>query len=119
MGAAMVAGFEGDDVNSKYHVASCMKHFIGYGSTTTGKDRTPSIIPERLRQFDLTIYQQKGVKSIMISSGEINGTPIHASKHLITDILKTNWVRGVVVTDWKDIIYLYTRQKLPKIIEMQ
>jgi beta-glucosidase len=48
MGAAMVAGFEGDDVNSKYHVASCMKHFIGYGSTTTGKDRTPSIIPERL-----------------------------------------------------------------------
>jgi beta-glucosidase len=34
-----------------------MKHFIGYGSTTTGKDRTPSIIPERiLRQYDLTIY---------------------------------------------------------------
>jgi beta-glucosidase len=24
----------------------------------------------------------------LISSGEINGTPIHASKHLITDILK-------------------------------
>jgi hypothetical protein len=27
MGAAMVAGFEGD-VNSKYHVASCMKHLL-------------------------------------------------------------------------------------------
>jgi beta-glucosidase len=117
MGAAMVAGFEGDDVNSKYHVASCMKHFIGYGSTTTGKDRTPSIIPERLlRQFDLTIYQaaiKAGSKSIMISSGEINGTPIHASKHLITDILKNELgFRGVVVTDWKDIIYLYTRHKV-------
>jgi beta-glucosidase len=91
MGAAMVAGFEGDDVNSKYHVASCMKHFIGYGYDNW-KDRTPSIIPERLlRQFDLTIYQaaiKRGQKSIMISSGEINGTPIHASKHLITDILK-------------------------------
>jgi beta-glucosidase-like glycosyl hydrolase len=45
MGAAMVAGFEGDDVNSKYHVASCMKHFIGYGSTTTGKDRTLVLYP--------------------------------------------------------------------------
>ena len=117
MGAAMVEGFEGNDVGSKYHVASCMKHFIGYGSTTTGKDRTPSIIPERvLRQFDLTIYQaaiQAGSKSIMISSGEINGTPVHASKHLITDILKTELgFQGVVVTDWKDIIYLYTRHKV-------
>jgi beta-glucosidase len=54
----------------------------------------------------------------MISSGEINGTPIHASKHLITDILKTNWVFEVVVTDWKDIIYTQDT-KLPKIIEMQ
>ena len=58
MGEAMIKGFEGNDVGSKYNVASCMKHYIGYGSTTTGKDRTPSIIPERvLRQFDLAIYQ--------------------------------------------------------------
>jgi beta-glucosidase len=117
MGVAMVEGFEGNDVSSKYHVASCMKHFIGYGSTTTGKDRTPSIIPERiLRQYDLTIYQaaiKAGSKSIMVSSGEINGTPVHASKHLITDVLKKELgFGGVVVTDWKDIIYLYTRHKV-------
>ncbi|MFE3847262.1 glycoside hydrolase family 3 N-terminal domain-containing protein [Flavobacterium sp. LB3P45] len=117
MGKAMVEGFEGNNVASKYHVASCMKHFIGYGSTTTGKDRTPSIIPERvLRQFDLTIYQaaiKAGAKSIMVSSGEINGTPVHASKHLITDILKTELgFEGVVVTDWKDIIYLHSRHKV-------
>ncbi len=117
MGAAMVNGFEGNDVGSKYNVASCMKHYIGYGSTTTGKDRTPSIIPERvLRQFDLTIYQaaiQAGAKSVMVSSGEINGTPVHASKHLITDILKNELgFQGVVVTDWKDIIYLHTRHKV-------
>jgi beta-glucosidase len=57
MGVATVEGFEGKDVGSKYNVF-CLKHYIGYGSTTTGKDRTPSIIPERiLRQYDLTIYQ--------------------------------------------------------------
>jgi beta-glucosidase len=117
MGEAMVKGFEGNDIGSKYNVASCMKHYIGYGSTTTGKDRTPSIIPERvLRQFDLTIYQaaiKAGAKSIMISSGEINGTPVHASKYLITDVLKNELgFQGVVVTDWKDIIYLYTRHKV-------
>jgi beta-glucosidase len=117
MGVAMVKGFEGNDVGSKYNVASCMKHYIGYGSTTTGKDRTPSIIPERvLRQFDLTIYQaaiKAGAKSVMVSSGEINGTPVHASKYLITDVLKNELgFQGVVVTDWKDIIYLYTRHKV-------
>ena len=117
MGLAMIKGFEGNDVGSKYSVASCMKHYIGYGSTTTGKDRTPSIIPERvLRQFDLTIYQaaiKAGAKSVMVSSGEINGTPVHASKYLITDVLKKELgFQGVVVTDWKDIIYLYTRHKV-------
>lgn len=118
MAVALVDGFEGDNnVGSKYSVASCMKHYIGYGSTTTGKDRTPSIIPERLlRQYDLTIYEaaiKAGAKSLMVSSGEINGTPVHASKHLLTDILKNELgFTGVVVTDWKDIIYLYTRHKV-------
>jgi beta-glucosidase len=118
MATALVDGFEGDNnVGSKYSVATCMKHYIGYGSTTTGKDRTPSIIPERiLRQYDLTIYQaaiKAGAKSVMVSSGEINGTPVHASKHLLTDILKNELgFTGVVVTDWKDIIYLYTRHKV-------
>ncbi|MEO8533649.1 MAG: glycoside hydrolase family 3 N-terminal domain-containing protein [Flavobacterium sp.] len=117
MAVALVDGFEGSNVASKYSVASCMKHYIGYGSTTTGKDRTPSIIPERtLRQYDLTIYQaaiKAGAKSVMVSSGEINGTPVHSSKHLITDILKNELgFEGVVVTDWKDIIYLNTRHKV-------
>lgn len=117
MGEAMVSGFEGGDIGSKFHVASCMKHFIGYGSTTTGKDRTPSIIPERvLRQFDLQIYEaaiKAGAKSVMISSGEINGTPVHANKYLITNVLKKELgFQGVVVTDWKDIIYLHTRHKV-------
>lgn len=117
MAVALVNGFERNNVGSKYSVASCMKHYIGYGSTTTGKDRTPSIIPERiLRQYDLTIYEaaiKAGAKSVMVSSGEINGTPVHSSKHLITDILKNELgFEGVVVTDWKDIIYLNTRHKV-------
>ena len=117
MGNSFVDGFQGTDVGSKYNVAACLKHFVGYGSTTSGKDRTPSIIPERiLRQYDLTIYQaaiEAGGKSIMINSGEINGTPVHASKYLITDVLKNELgFKGVVVTDWQDIIYLHTRHKV-------
>jgi beta-glucosidase len=56
----------------------------------------------------LTIYEaaiKAGSKSIMISSGEINGTPVHASKHLITDVLKELGFEGLL-SDWK-ILYLY------------
>lgn len=117
MGAAMVKGFQGDDVGNPTNVAACLKHFVGYGSTTTGKDRTPSIVPERiLRQYDLPIFKQSieaGAKSIMISSGEINGVPVHASKRLITKVLKKELgFKGVVVSDWEDIIYLHTRHKV-------
>lgn len=117
MAVALVDGFERNGLGIKYQVASCMKHYIGYGSSTSGKDRTPSIIPERvLRQYDLTIYEaaiKAGAKSVMVSSGEINGTPVHASKHLITDILKNELgFAGIVVSDWKDIIYLNTRHKV-------
>ncbi|WP_010521461.1 glycoside hydrolase family 3 N-terminal domain-containing protein [Aquimarina agarivorans] len=119
MGVAMVKGFEGDNVGDKYNVATCIKHFVGYGSTVTGRDRTPSIIPDRvLQQFDLPIFKaaiDAKAKSIMISSGEINGTPVHASKKLLTTILKEQLgFQGMVLTDWQDIIYLHTRHKVAK-----
>ena len=117
MAIAMVEGFQGEDISNPNNVAACVKHFLGYGSTTTGKDRTPSIIPERvLRQYDLPIHTagaKAGAKTFMISSGEINGTPVHASKKLITDVLKGELgFEGFVVSDWEDIIYLHNRHKV-------
>ncbi|MDB4435978.1 glycoside hydrolase family 3 C-terminal domain-containing protein [Akkermansiaceae bacterium] len=117
MGEAMVRGFEGDDISSKTNVAACIKHFVGYGSPTTGRDRTPSLIPDRmLKQYDLPIFQaaiDSGARSIMINSGEVNGTPVHASKKLLTDILQTEMgFKGVILTDWEDIMYLKNRHKV-------
>jgi beta-glucosidase len=55
MGAAMVAGFEGDDIEISCSIL--YETFVGYGGTTTGKTE-PLVLYERLlRQFDLTIYQ--------------------------------------------------------------
>ena len=44
MGKAMVYGFQGEDPNNidQYHIATSMKHFMGYGVPWTGKDRTPA-----------------------------------------------------------------------------
>ena len=49
----------------------------------------------------------------MVNSSEINGTPVHASKYLLTGVLRKELgFRGVVVSDWEDIIRLHTRHNV-------
>lgn len=120
MGSAVVQGFQGDNiVTDKYHVASCLKHFMGYSMPLSGHDRTPAWIPEReLREYFLpsfTAAVKAGAKTVMVNSAEINGVPVHANKHILTDILKTELqFKGFIVSDWQDIEYLYTRHKVAK-----
>lgn len=114
LGVAAVKGFEGVDVGSKFQVASCLKHYVGYGVPKSGKDRTPAWIPEPfLREYFLPPFQaaiNAGAKSIMVNSGEINGMPVHASKKLVSDILRDELkFQGVLVTDWYDINNLVER----------
>lgn len=114
MGVAAITGYEKAGLNSTKAVASCMKHFIGYSASRSGRDRTPSFIPEiELREYYLPQFQaavKAGASTIMINSGELNGIPVHASKYLLTDILRGELgFKGLVVTDWEDINRLYER----------
>lgn len=117
MGEATIVAQQGTNVNTPATVASCMKHFIGYSNSTTGKDRSPSIIPDvMLREIFLPPFKtavDAGVKTVMINSGEINGIPVHSSKYLLTDVLRGELgFKGVAVTDWEDVIRLHTRHKI-------
>ncbi|MDG2418283.1 MAG: glycoside hydrolase family 3 N-terminal domain-containing protein, partial [Saprospiraceae bacterium] len=117
MGKAMVNGFEGDDISRFDKVASCLKHFLGYGLPLSGKDRTPIWIPEHfLREYFLPSFQaamDAGAKTIMINSGEINGVPVHANKEILTTLLRDELgFEGLAVTDWEDIKYLHTRHRV-------
>jgi beta-glucosidase len=91
MGVAAVKGYEEDGLTNVTAVASCMKHYLGYSASRTGKDRTPIYLPElEMREYYLTQFQaavKAGSSSIMINSSDINGTPVHASKYLLTDVL--------------------------------
>src|SRR5258708_39698952 len=91
-----------------------MKHYIGYSNPATGKDRTPAYISEiQLREYYLPQFRAAvaaGASTVMINSGEINGVPVHSSKYLLTDVLRGELgFKGVIVTDWEDIIRLHTR----------
>jgi len=114
MGAAIIKGYQGNNVGDKYHVAACMKHYLGYSFPLSGKDRTPAWIPDRyMREYFLPSFAEAvkaGAKTLMINSGEINGVPVHASKYLLTDVLRGELhFDGVAVTDWRDIQYLHDR----------
>lgn len=121
MGKAMVYGFQGEDPNNidQYHIATSMKHFMGYGVPWTGKDRTPAYIsPADLREKHFAPFLaglQAGALTVMVNSASVNGLPMHANKDILTGWLKeeTGW-DGVLVTDWADINNLYTREMIAK-----
>jgi len=119
MGAAIITGYQGNDVGDKYHVAACMKHYLGYGDPLSGKDRTPAWIPDRyMREYFLPPFAEAvkaGARTVMINSGEINGVPIHASKYMLTDVLRGELhFDGIAVSDWRDIEYLHERHHIAK-----
>ena len=114
MGATAVRAYQADGLDHPTAVAACMKHYLAYSAPRSGKDRSPSYIPEiELREYFLPQFHdaiRAGAATIMINSGEINGVPVHASKYLLTDVLRNEMgFQGVVVSDWEDIIRLHTR----------
>ena len=117
MGSAMVKAYEEDGLRNPTAVASCMKHYIGYGDPRSGKDRTPAYIPDiMLRELFLPSFAQavkSGASTIMINSGEVNGVPVHGSKFLLTDLLRKELgFKGVIVSDWEDIKRLFERHRV-------
>lgn len=117
MGAAFVRGIEGDDVSSSSHIATSLKHYMGYSFPLNGRDRTPAWIPENyLREYFLPPFAaavKAGARTVMVNSAEINGIPGHINHHILTDILRGELgFEGVVVSDWEDIKKLVSQWKV-------
>ncbi len=108
MGLAFIEGSQGEDVSDPYRTAVCLKHFVGYGTPVTGKDRSPAIISDiDLWQYYIPPFKSAidaGALTIMLNSGSINGIPGHINHHLITEVLKGELgFKGLVISDWEDI----------------
>ena len=120
-GVEMIKGYQGFDnnVSNKHKVAACMKHFVGYHATISGKDRTPAYIPDNvLSEYHIESFKkaiEAGAKTVMINSGLINGIPVHADYNLLINILRNKLgFQGVILTDWEDIRKLHDRDKVAK-----
>ena len=119
MGIAHTLGYQGDNHNKlgDESVSACLKHFMGYGASPSGKDRTPSNINEqdmRERYFAPFLEAVRhGAHSVMVNSGMNNGLPFHINAEYLTQWLKEDlqW-DGVIVTDWADINNVFNRDKI-------
>lgn len=107
LGKHYVLGFQGTDARGE-HIVACVKHWVGDGGTFNGIDQGNTICSEaELRAVHIAPYLpalEAGVKTVMVSFSSWNGVKCHASKYLITDILKNELgFKGFVVSDWDGI----------------
>jgi len=113
LGLELINGYQGKGPLDANHVASCLKHFVGYSGSFSGRDRTPAWIPSKfMKELYLPSFQKAiegGAMTVMVNSGDVNGIPGHANKYLLTDVLKDEWgFKGFAVSDWEDYIMLET-----------
>ena len=108
MGAAQVKAFQGEDLSDPDNIATCVKHFAGYGGAEAGRDYNTVEISERLlREYYLPAYKaciDAGVKMVMPSFNSLNGIPSIANSWLMNDVLRGEWgFEGVVISDYNAI----------------
>ena len=105
LGAAMIKGFQGDNLADPSSMLACAKHFVGYGAAEGGRDYNTTVISgEQLRNIYLPPFKaavDAGAATFMTSFNEINGVPSSGNEFLTKQVLRKEWgFDGVVVSDW-------------------
>lgn len=105
MARAYVHGYQGASLDLPDSIASCTKHFVGYGAAEGGRDyNTTEISEHTLRQFYLPPFQatvDAGGATFMSAFNSLNGIPASANPFTLTQVLRKEWgFRGFVVSDW-------------------
>ena len=108
LAVAMVEGFQSDDLSAPGSIASCAKHFAGYGAVESGRDYATTNVPEtKLRNVHLRPFKaavDAGVTTLMTSFSDLNGIPATGNEFLLRQVLRDEWdFDGFVVSDWDSI----------------
>ena len=103
--AAMVRGYQGDDLSSDKTIAACVKHFAVYGAPQAGRDyHTVDISEVLFRDRYLPPYKsaiEAGAVTVMSSFNDFMGVPASGSRWLMHDLLREELgFKGFVVSDW-------------------
>lgn len=103
--AASVRGYQGDDMSAENRMATCLKHYVGYGASEAGRDYVYTEISAQTLWDTYLLPYEMGVKAgaatLMSSFNDISGVPGSANPYIMTEILKKRWKHdGFIVSDW-------------------
>ncbi len=109
MGAAMVEGFQGENLSDPERIAACVKHYVGYGAAEGGRDYNTTYVPEGLlRDLYLPPFHacvEAGAATLMSAFNDLNGVPASGNRHTLRQILRDEWgYDGMVVSDWNSVL---------------
>ena len=122
MGAAIVRGYQGDDLSDGESILACAKHYLGYGEAVGARDSCDTEVSYRkVREVFLPPFKKAvdaGCASIMTAYGSIDGTPLTIDKVTMKDMLRDELgFDGFVVTDWDNVNSLVKRQNVAANVE--
>lgn len=106
--AALVRGYQGNDLSADNTMMACVKHFAMYGASDGGQDYNAADM-SRWRMYNEYLPPYKaaidaGAFSVMSSFNIVDGIPATANRWLLTDLLRKEWgFRGFVVSDYESI----------------
>lgn len=112
MTSAYVQGYQGRNLALEIdRIASCTKHFIGYGAAEAGRDYNSVDLSDiEMYQNYLPPFQsaiEAGTKMIMTSFNSLKGVPLTVNRSLIQKILRENLAfDGIIISDWAAIAEL-------------
>lgn len=106
--AAMVKGYQGDDLSANNTIMSCVKHYALYGAAESGRDyNTAEMSHQRMFNEYFPPYKaavDAGAGSVMASFNDLDGVPATANKWLLTDVLRKRWgFNGFLVSDYTGV----------------
>ncbi len=102
---SIVAGMQGNDISAEGKLIAGLAHYPGQSQGIGGLERSPMEFSERqLRQIFLPPWEagitKAGALGVMATYPSIDGIPAHASKKLLTDILRNEMgFEGLLVSE--------------------
>ena len=103
-----LADLPGNPAPGNFGVATCLKHYLGYGASQGGKDYAYVDLSERtLRQFHLPPYiagLKAGAPAVMPAFNALDGVPMSANDRWLKGVLRGELgFDGVIVSDYAAI----------------
>lgn len=108
LGNALLDGYQAKDDDKAKTLAACIKNFIGFNSSQKRINHKSTLLPEYfIKEYYLQPFKaaiENGAASMMVSAAELNGIPLLADVHYLSEIIRGELgFNDVLITNWRDI----------------